>query len=48
VTNPLSTLLFVTRGIALSTWSKTFGLNFDAQPAAFTCAVSLRCGTVSV
>src|SRR5579883_792259 len=28
------------RGRRASTWSKTFGLNFDAQPAALTCAVS--------
>src|SRR5580658_3957147 len=34
VSNPTSTFSFAQRGIRASTWSKTFGLSFDAQPAA--------------
>src|SRR5712691_6908940 len=40
VSNPTSTFSFGTRGKLASTWSKTFGLSLDAQPAAFTCAVN--------
>src|SRR5579859_5136050 len=41
VSNPISTLLFGQRGMRWSTWSKTFGLSLDAQPAARTLAVNL-------
>jgi hypothetical protein len=41
VSNPISTLSFAHLGMRASTWSKTFGLSFDAQPAADVCAVSL-------
>ena len=34
VSNPTSTFSFAQRGIRASTWSKTFGLSLDAQPAA--------------
>src|ERR1700685_4615085 len=34
VSNPTNTFSFAQRGIRASTWSKTFGLSFDAQPAA--------------
>src|ERR1700722_5135165 len=30
----------VTRGMRGRTWSRIFGLSFDAQPPAFTCPVS--------
>src|SRR5260370_39097670 len=40
VSKPTSTFSFGTRGKLASTWSKTFGLSLDAQPAAFTCAVN--------
>src|SRR5580658_6351368 len=36
---------FTLRGRRRSTWSKTFGLNLDAQPAALTCAVSFFADT---
>src|SRR5579863_701233 len=39
VSNPTSTFSFAQRGIRASTWSKTFGLNLEAQPAAEVCAV---------
>src|ERR1700733_10767927 len=39
VSNPTSTFSFAQRGIRASTWSKTFGPNLDAQPAAEVCAV---------
>src|SRR5579864_5912128 len=41
VSNPTRTLLFAQRGMRASTWSKTFGLSFDAQPAACELAVNL-------
>src|SRR5580658_8011216 len=34
VSNPTSTFSFAQRGIRASTWSKTFGLSLEAQPAA--------------
>src|SRR5882724_11592851 len=40
VSNPTSTFSFAQRGIRASTLSKTFGLSFDAQPAADVWAVS--------
>jgi hypothetical protein len=40
VSNPISTFSSAQRGTLAKTWSKTFGLSLDAQPAAFTCAVS--------
>ena len=40
VSNPTSTFSFAQRGIRASTWSKTFGLSLEAQPAADVCAVS--------
>jgi len=40
VSNPISTFSSAQRGTVARTWSKTFGLSLDAQPAAFTCAVS--------
>ena len=40
VSNPIRTFSSAQRGTLASTWSKTFGLSLDAQPAAFTCAVS--------
>src|ERR1700722_8085179 len=39
VSNPTSTFSFAQRGIRASTWSKTFGLSLDAQPAAEDWAV---------
>src|SRR5579863_7253243 len=42
VSKPTRTFGWANRGIAPSTLSNNFGLSFDAQPAAFTCAVSLR------
>src|SRR5271169_6169740 len=39
VSNPTSTFSFAQRGIRASTWSKTFGLSLDAQPAAEVWAV---------
>jgi len=36
VSKPTSTFSFATRGMLAKTLSKTFGLSFDAQPAAFT------------
>src|SRR5262249_7751991 len=45
VSNPISTFSFSTRGRLASTRSKTFGLNLDAQPAAFTWAVSFFADT---
>src|SRR5580692_8430333 len=42
VSNPTSTFSFAQRGIRASTWSKTFGLSFDAQPAAEEAAVRRR------
>src|SRR5579862_3354225 len=42
VSNPTSTFSFGQRGTRPSTWSKTFGLSFDAQPAAE--ALEVRCG----
>src|SRR5689334_799870 len=47
VSNPTSTFSFGHRGTLASTLSNNFGLSLDAQPAAFTCAVSLRCCVVS-
>src|ERR1035441_264042 len=40
VSNPIRTFSSAQRGTVASTWSKTFGLSLEAQPAAFTCAVS--------
>jgi hypothetical protein len=40
VSNPINTFSSAQRGTVANTWSKTFGLSLDAQPAAFTCAVS--------
>src|SRR5579884_102966 len=45
VSKPTSKLGSATRGRRESTWSKTFGLNLDAQPAAFTWAVSFLADT---
>src|SRR6202142_2663328 len=42
VSNPTSTFSFAQRGIRASTWSKTFGLSFDAQPAEEEAAVRRR------
>src|SRR3984885_9495246 len=39
VSNPTSTFSFAQRGIRASTWSKTFGLSLEAQPAAEVWAV---------
>src|ERR1700733_15411590 len=39
VSNPTSTFSFAQRGIRASTWSKTFGLSAEAQPAAEVWAV---------
>src|SRR5580704_7009775 len=39
VSNPTNTFSFAQRGIRASTWSKTFGLSLDAQPAAEEVAV---------
>src|SRR5437870_5143813 len=47
VSNPTSTFSLATRGRLASTRSKTFGLSLDAQPAAFTCAVSFRADIVT-
>src|SRR5271155_654637 len=41
VSNPTSTFSFAHLGMRASTWSKTFGLSLDAQPAAEVWAVSL-------
>jgi hypothetical protein len=51
VSNPISTFSSGQRGTVASTWSKTFGLSLDAQPAAFTCAVSFFswvCSTIGL
>jgi hypothetical protein len=40
VSNPINTFSSAQRGTRAKTWSKTFGLSLDAQPAAFTWAVS--------
>src|ERR1022692_302833 len=40
VSNPIKTFPSAQRGTLASTWSNTFGLSLEAQPAAFTCAVS--------
>jgi hypothetical protein len=45
VSNPTSTFSFAQRGTRASTWSKTFGLSFDAQPAAEVWAVKRRLDT---
>ena len=42
VSNPISTFSSAQRGTLAKTLSNNFGLSFDAQPAAFTCAVSFR------
>src|SRR4249920_1739593 len=42
VSKPTRTLGSTILGIALSTLSNNFGLSLDAQPAAFTWAVSFR------
>jgi hypothetical protein len=42
VSNPISTFSSAQRGTLAKTLSNNFGLSLDAQPAAFTCAVSLR------
>src|ERR1700722_2579262 len=39
VSNPTNTFSFAQRGIRASTWSKTFGLSLEAQPAAEVWAV---------
>src|SRR6185312_3988004 len=44
--NPTSTFASGQRGMLPSTRSSSFGLNFAAQPAAFTRAVSLVIGAV--
>jgi hypothetical protein len=36
VSNPISTFSSAQRGTPAKTWSNTFGLSLDAQPAAFT------------
>src|ERR1700677_4461070 len=46
VSNPTSTFSFAQRGIRASTWSKTFGLSLDAQPAAEDWAVRRFLGEV--
>src|ERR1017187_4594691 len=47
VSNPINTFSSAQRGTLAKTWSNNFGLSLDAQPAAFTCAVSLRSCVVS-
>ena len=42
VSNPTSTFSSAQRGTLAKTLSNNFGLSLDAQPAAFTCAVSFR------
>src|SRR5580658_8038748 len=42
VSNPTSTFSFAQRGIRASTWSKTFGLSLEAQPAAEEAVVRRR------
>src|SRR5947207_2011469 len=42
VSKPTRTCGWAIRGSALSTRSSSAGLSLDAQPPAFTCAVSLR------
>src|SRR5580658_11360946 len=42
VSNPTSTFSFAQRGIRASTWSKTFGLSLEAQPAADEAVVRRR------
>ena len=44
VSNPISTFSSAQRGTLAKTWSNNFGLSLDAQPAAFTCAVSFLRG----
>src|SRR5271157_402480 len=47
VSNPISTFSSAQRGTVAKTWSNNFGPSLDAQPAAFTWAVSLRSCVVS-
>src|SRR5579863_8912434 len=48
VSNPTSTFSSGQRGTAARTLSNNFGLSLDAQPAAFTWAVSLRVAFVFI